>query len=543
MMKWFNNLSLFVKVSLGLMIVASFSLLIGLVGFVNANKMKSADEEMYQLNTVPLTYLDEITKAYYQNRVLIRNMVLFQNHESQQIAINNIQNNQQVIIAAMSKYLKTIKTQKGRILYTRLNDTFKQYFPYQDGLIQLVQKKDYEQVKRLIQTTGVQYSRVIDVTIDELLRTKTDLARQKAKSNGDLAKETLTSDIFMVILAMAVALLCSWFLAKTISAPLNKLIGAANTISGGDLRVTVGLDTTEEIGMLARSFEEMAEKLVEVLRETKESAAILSSSSNQIMAATIQTAAAATETSASITETTATVEEIRQTVMLSSQKARSESENTRSMVEVSDQGIESVERAMEGMKAVKDQADLVAEKIVYLSEQNQSIGEIIRTVGEISDQSNLLAVNAAIEAAKAGEAGRGFSVVAQEVRSLAEQSKLATADIRKILMEIQKSIASAVMATEQTGKSIDVGLKQSMQSMETIRILAENINRSSEAAMQIAASSQQQFVGIDQLATAMESIKVASVQTANSSKQVENVSRDLYNLAAKLNQLLERFTI
>src|SRR5690606_7732014 len=126
------------------------------------------------------------------------------------------------------------------------------------------------------------------------------------------------------------------------------------------------------------------------------------------------------------------------------------------------------------------------------SEQGQAIGEIIAAVNDLAEQSNLLAVNAAIEAAKAGEHGRGFAVVAQEVRSLAEQSKQATAQVRTILQDIQKATTAAVLATEQGSKAVEDGVRQTTEAGEAIAALAEMIDEAAQAATQIAASSQQQ---------------------------------------------------
>jgi methyl-accepting chemotaxis protein len=152
-----------------------------------------------------------------------------------------------------------------------------------------------------------------------------------------------------------------------------------------------------------------------------------------------------------------------------------------------------------------------------------------------------LAVNAAIEAARAGEQGRGFSVVAQEVKNLADQSKQATAQVRSILGEIQKATTAAVLATEQCSKAVDVGVKESALAGESIRILAENIENATHAAMQIAASSQQQLAGVSQVALAMENIKQASVQNAASVKHTESAAQSMSELSQKLGSLAKTY--
>ncbi len=174
-----------------------------------------------------------------------------------------------------------------------------------------------------------------------------------------------------------------------------------------------------------------------------------------------------------------------------------------------------------------------------LSEQTQTIGGIIATVNDVAEQSNLLAVNASIEAAKAGEQGKGFAVVAQEVRNLAEQSKEATVQVRVILSDIQKAVNAAVMATEQGTKSVEAGVKQTTEAGESIRMLANSIVESSQSATQIAASSQQQLVGMDQIASAMENIKQATSQNVSGIKQAEQAIKNLAELAEQLSSMIE----
>jgi methyl-accepting chemotaxis protein len=152
-------------------------------------------------------------------------------------------------------------------------------------------------------------------------------------------------------------------------------------------------------------------------------------------------------------------------------------------------------------------------------------------------------VNAAIEAVKAGEQGLGFSVVAQEIKNMAEQSKQATAQIRSILNDVQKAVNKAVMATEQAARAVDAGSRQAKQSGEVIRILAENINEAMNATAQIAASSQQQLAGMDQIAPAMENIKQTMAQNVASTGQTQLAAQNLHDLGLKLKELEEKFQV
>jgi methyl-accepting chemotaxis protein len=178
-----------------------------------------------------------------------------------------------------------------------------------------------------------------------------------------------------------------------------------------------------------------------------------------------------------------------------------------------------------------------------LGEQSQAIGEITATVDDIAEQSNLLAVNAAVEAAKAGEHGRGFAVVAQEIKSLAEQSKQATKQVRSILNDIQKATGAAVMATEKGSKVVDQGLNESARASELIQALSASFTDAAQSAGQIAASTQEQLTGMDQVAMAMENIKEASQQNVTSMRQLEVAAQTLKEIGHKFTESVGRYKV
>ena len=198
---------------------------------------------------------------------------------------------------------------------------------------------------------------------------------------------------------------------------------------------------------------------------------------------------------------------------------------------------------IEGMHRIESQMESIAESIMKLSEHGQVIGGIIVTVEDVAEQSNLLAVNASIEAAKAGEQGKGFAVVAHEVKTLAEQSRQATAKVRNILDDIQKATTGSVMTTEQGSKAVEAGLKQSIEAGDAIRKLANSVAEAAQSTTQISVSSQEQLVGMDQIVSAMESIKQASTQNVTATKQVESAARDLHELGQKLKHLVEQYKV
>jgi methyl-accepting chemotaxis protein len=195
------------------------------------------------------------------------------------------------------------------------------------------------------------------------------------------------------------------------------------------------------------------------------------------------------------------------------------------------------------MEAIREQAEAVAENVVSLSERTQAIGEIITTVNDIAEQSHLLALNAAIEAAAAGEHGRSFSVIAGEVKNLADQSREATIQVRTILGDIQKGINSSVMLTEEAVKRVESGKQQADVADRTIREMTESIQVSVQAFQQIVAGSNQQQIGFTQVVQAVRDIGQASQQSAASTRNLEKAAVNMTALAQQLQKAVERYRL
>jgi methyl-accepting chemotaxis protein len=322
---------------------------------------------------------------------------------------------------------------------------------------------------------------------------------------------------------------------------LNEISDAAKKVAQGDLTATVTPRSEKDV--LGNAFARMFLNLRQLAHQMQQATENINTSTLNISSATSQQAATVTEQAASVAETTATVEEVRQTADQSSERAQAVSEMAVNALGVTERGLQAVLKNEEGMFNLKEQVRNIAETILALSEQTQQIGEIIASVNDISDQSHLLALNAAMEAARAGEAGRGFAVVAGEVRNLAEQSRQATAQISGILSEIQKSANTAVMVTEQGTKSAETGMSLAQTTGESIRVIREHTQQMATAAQQIAASSRQQLTGMDQITRAMENINQAAVQTQGGMQQAESATLKLNELAKQLAAILQQYRI
>jgi methyl-accepting chemotaxis protein len=322
---------------------------------------------------------------------------------------------------------------------------------------------------------------------------------------------------------------------------LNEMAQAVNQVATGDL--TIGVTPRSEKDAVGNAFAQMLANLRQLARQMQEATENISRANSNISAATAEQAATVTEQAASVAETTTTLEEVRQTAEQSAERAQLVSEMASKTLKLAENGLDAVKKTEDGMLGLKDQVRLIAETILNLSEQTLQIGEIIATVNDIADQSNLLALNAAMEAARAGEAGRGFAVVAGEVRNLAEQSRQATAQVANILSEIQKAANTAVMVTEKGTKSAEGGVELAQATGDSIRVIREHTQQAVAAAEQIAASARQQLAGLDQITRAMENINQGATQTQKGMQQVDQAAQNLNDLARQLTSIVQQYKI
>ncbi|WP_433738919.1 methyl-accepting chemotaxis protein [Pseudomonas putida] len=377
-----------------------------------------------------------------------------------------------------------------------------------------------------------------------------DIIREnKVVADKDIAAiddAVLTAKIIMgisLVIAVLAAGLCGLLLMRAIMAPMNRIVQILEVMRTGDLSGRLNLERKDEFGAVETGFNDMMAELTSLVSQAQRSSVQVTTSVTEIAATSKQQQATATETAATTTEIGATSREI----------AATSRDLVRTMTEVStaaDQasvaagsGQQGLARMEETMHSVMGAADLVNAKLAILNEKAGNINQVVVTIVKVADQTNLLSLNAAIEAEKAGEYGRGFAVVATEVRRLADQTAVATYDIEQMVREIQSAVSAGVMGMDKFSEEVRRGMSEVQQVGEQLSQIIHQVQALAPRVLMVNEGMQAQATGAEQINHALVQLGDASSQTVESLRQASFAIDELSQVAVGLRSGVSRFKV
>jgi methyl-accepting chemotaxis protein len=329
---------------------------------------------------------------------------------------------------------------------------------------------------------------------------------------------------------------------ESLQKSVTEFLTIVSQIARGDLTLR-GRVTNDALGNVVDSVNYMLDNFVRVLERVRKSAIDVASNANEILLSSEDMSAGATQQDQEITNTSSAVEELTVSMKQVSNNAEASAEAARRALDAAEQGNRAVRDTLEGMQRIRASVQATAKKIKSLGDRSLEISEIINVINDITEQTNLLALNAAIEAARAGEAGRGFAVVADEVRKLAEHSRTATKDIAALIKAIQAETNEAVVVMEEGTKEVEVGAKLADQAGKALEAISSVVRQSAELVQEISLASKQQVRGTEGVANAMQIISNITRQTSQGTRQTARTVEHMVKLSEQLNEALSQFRI
>ncbi|CAK0739351.1 methyl-accepting chemotaxis protein [Azospirillaceae bacterium] len=359
----------------------------------------------------------------------------------------------------------------------------------------------------------------------------------------DTLNAARSSGLFIGGMAILFGLLLAMLIARHLVSRLNAVAGGINRAALGDLSVVIPLDGHDEIADLARATHDMQSRLRELVSEVSVNTVKVNAVVREITAAVEGQAGTSSQMSSSVAEITSTMEELSTSSTLIADHSKSVVDVARQTLEDSRNGSEAMQTVLGCMNSIRTENQLSLHEIVELGAKSKQIGKVMEIINALADQTRLIAFNAALEAASAGEAGKRFSVVAAEIRRLADNVSGSTGEIETKIGEIQDAISRLVITSEKGAAGIAAGITASTTTTEHLATIVKTATRTDSAAQQISLSTQQQKTASTQVVVALREIVTASAHTAHSLARIYQISKDLSALSTRLEALVGQFKL
>ena len=375
--------------------------------------------------------------------------------------------------------------------------------------------------------------------VRSVLRVSNSIASIKSELSSSMWEIIIISIISIIITQLVI----QYLLRKLVVNPINILVNSTKMVAQGDLTQKALIKSSNEVGHLADGFNAMVDDFSDTINKIRDGSHLLSSASEELTNQATGIASGTGQQSERAGQVATASQEMNATIIEVAKNASGANEIADEASKAAIGGGETVTRTIESMRGISETARESSEAISNLGEKSQEIGRIIKVIDDIADQTNLLALNAAIEAARAGEQGRGFAVVADEVRKLAERTSTATKEIGQMIGDMQGETVKAVTSMEKEVEAVEKGVDLAEEAGTALREIVENVERVSEMIRHIAVSSEEQSSASDQISNDIESVASISGQTATGIDQIVEASNELDKLAHTLNQAVGSFKV
>ena len=520
---------------MSLMVVAAYSRLIAI----------EDSEQAVRADSMPGVYYSSmIRSAWVDSFILTQHLVGMSNHRDltdADMALYKSYDDR--LQQQMANYRKTMNDSQDATNFAQFEGMVTEYHQYLAAVLNAYGKKDYAEAQRLVlenlAPSWAEGRKSINSLID-WNRRYADEATDNIVSAVNTAKLSMAISLLLAVIAAGV---CGLLLMRVITEPMQRIVRALETLRGGDLSVRMNLERNDEFGAVETGFNEMVSELTGLVSQAQRSSVQVTTSVTEIAATSKQQQATATETAATTTEIGATSREIAAT---SRDLVRTMTEVTTAADQASvlaGSGQQGLARMEETMHQVMGAADLVNNKLAILNEKAGNINQVVVTIVKVADQTNLLSLNAAIEAEKAGEYGRGFAVVATEVRRLADQTAVATYDIEQMVREIQSAVSAGVMGMDKFSEEVRRGMFEVQQVGEQLSQIIHQVQALAPRVLMVNDGMQAQATGAEQINHALAQLSDASSQTVESLRQASFAIDELSQVAVGLRGGVSRFKV
>ncbi|MEE1921815.1 methyl-accepting chemotaxis protein [Pseudomonas sp. 148P] len=538
-----RNMNIAPRALLGFALIGALMLALGVFALTQMSKIRQAGEDIEQVTVPSIKALDQINLLTLRLRTLSYRLMINREADVVQNSYSQLNERNAQIDAARKVYEPLIASNEEHAVYNQFVQVLGQYRQLEARMVQLSQANDLPAIREMINRDLLQSMEQITTAMDKLVKINTEQTRDINQAAANDYDSAFTLVIVLLVAATVLTFLCAIVLTRSIVKPIDEVLAVAEQIAVGNLTHSIRPEGSDEAARLQQAIAKMQEQLRDTLQQISGSATQLASAAEELNSVTEESARGLQQqnneieqAATAVTEMTSAVEEVARNAVSTSEAS---AEATRSATDGRDLVLETVSAIERMSNDVQSTSVLVGN----LAEQSRDIGKVLDVIRGLADQTNLLALNAAIEAARAGEAGRGFAVVADEVRALAHRTQQSTAEIERMVSSIQggteQAVSSMRNSTERAESTLNIA-RGAGSALDTITGAVAQIN---ERNLVIASAAEEQAQVAREVDRNLVNINDLSVQSATGAHQTSAASAELSRLAVDLNGLVARFRV
>jgi len=541
-MKLLNNLKIGIRLGLGFGLVLLSLGVLGAVGINGMGNINQGLERIVKVNYAKIELANDINVTIGSLIEEIELMLL-----NDQARVTEEKRNIDTIRTEYNKLMDRLEqletTEKGKALIAAAKASLAAARKANNDVIDLCLSNKREEALALFNREARSRNKSIKAALNDIVQYQEERMAFRHGEAIDRFNDSRNATLAIIAATALFGILTSILITRGITRPLFEGVAVANALAAGDLTVSVESRSRDEIGQLMAAMQNMVRNLRDMICKTVEISSGIAAASSQLHSTSDQIATGAEEV-ASQTNTVATAsEEMSATSSDIANNCSMAADASRQTTESANAGARVVGETINGMNVIADRVRQTSRTIEALGSRSDQIGEIVGTIEDIADQTNLLALNAAIEAARAGEQGRGFAVVADEVRALAERTTKATKEIGEMIKAIQNETREAVQAMDEGVREVEKGAESSQKSGQALEEILERIGEVTMQINQIATAAEQQTATTSEVTSNIQQITQVVHQTARGADETAGAAAQLASQAQDLQSLVGQFRL
>ncbi|WP_207865747.1 methyl-accepting chemotaxis protein [Pseudomonas sp. 58(2021)] len=538
-----RNLNIAPRAFLGFAFIALLVIVLGVFAVNRMSIIRQASVEM-QTNQLPsVTYLGVMTENVLRLRILSFRVLVNREAAGLQEAQTRIGVLVDKVRSAQAAYAALPAESEERAQYQAFATTLDNYLQAQNQMMDLSRQDKLEEMRALINTKIKDGTDQMGEQLNKLIAINAAGAKDASIQAGEHYDGAITGIVIVAVIAAVATVLLAWLLTRSIVTPLNRAVAAAQTIAGGNLTKVIEIDGKDEPARLLEALAAMQTNLRKTIEQIAGSATQLGAAAEELNAVTEEASRGLQQQNNEIEQAATAVNEMTAAVEEVARNAVSTSEASNQSTHAAREGRDQVVKTVDAIQTMTHDVQNTAQMIEGLAAQGRDIGKVLDVIRAIAEQTNLLALNAAIEAARAGEAGRGFAVVADEVRALAHRTAQSTQEIEKMVAGIQNGTGEAVESMQQSNQRTQTTLEMARAAGVALEQITQSIHQINERNLVIASASEEQAQVSREVDRNLVNIRDLATQSAAGANQTSAATHELSRLAVDLNAMVARFVI